>query len=242
MQRTRSVICFLLAAITMIVMVCPVGAFAEPETDDSRMLTDEKTVVCENEDEALTVTCTKLNLRCGPGTGYSIIGSLERGDTVRRTCVMDNGWSQILYNGEPAFCSSSYLTPVRFGSADEAQEVTSNTLNVRSGPGTMWNVVGKYELGDAVRRIGVGTNGWSKIVYNGTTAYCHSSYLDDVTFKTVNQTVYVKGTSVNVRNGACKEFTKIGTLKYAQAVKRIGIGSNGWSKIIYNGQTAYCSS
>ena len=242
MKITRSVICFLLAAITMIVTVCPVGAFAEPEIDDSHMLTDEKTVVCENEDEALTVTCAKLNVRCGPGTGYSIIGSLERGDTVRRTCVMDNGWSRILYNGKPAYCSSSYLTPVRFGNVDEAQEVTSNTLNVRSGPGTMWSVVGKYELGDAVRRIGVGTNGWSKIVYNGTTAYCHSSYLDDVTFKTVNQTVYVKGTSVNVRNGACKEFSKIGTLKYAQAVKRIGIGSNGWSKIIYNGQTAYCSS
>ena len=242
MKRTRTVICFLLAAITMIVMVCPVGAFAEPETDDSRMLTDEKTAVCENEDEALTVTCAKLNLRCGPGTGYGIIGSLERGDTVRRTCVMDNGWSQILYNGEPAYCSSSYLTPVRFGSADEAQKVTSNTLNVRSGPGTMWDVVGTYELGDAVRRIGVGTNGWSKIVYNGTTAYCYSSYLDDVTFKTVDQTVYVNSTSVNVRSGACKEFSKIGSLSNGQVVTRTGIGDNGWSKIVYNGTTAYCYS
>ena len=242
MKRTKSVICFLLAAITMIVMVCPVAAFAKPETDDDHMLTEEKTVVCENEDEALTVTCTNLNVRRGPGTEYDIIGSLSHGDTVRRTCVMDNGWSQILYNGILAYCSSSYLTPVRFNSVNEPQKVTSNTLNVRSGPGTMWDVIGTYESGDAVRRIGVGTNGWSKIVYNGTTAYCYSSYLDDVTFKAVDQTVYVSGTSVNVRSGACKEFSKIGSLSKGQSVTRTGVGDNGWSKIVYNGTTAYCYS
>ena len=63
----------------------------------------------------------------------------------------------------------------------------------------------------------------------------------DVKFEDVDETVYAK-CNLNVRSGPGTEYKKIGSLKYAQSVKRIGIGSNGWSKIIYNGKTAYCSS
>ena len=63
----------------------------------------------------------------------------------------------------------------------------------------------------------------------------------DVTFEDVNETVYAKR-NLNVRSGPGTEYDKIGSLKYAKSVKRIGIGSNGWSKVIYNGKTAYCYS
>ena len=63
----------------------------------------------------------------------------------------------------------------------------------------------------------------------------------DVTFEDVDETVYAKR-NLNVRSGPGTEYDKIGSLKYAKSVKRIGIGSNGWSKVIYNGKTAYCSS
>ena len=63
----------------------------------------------------------------------------------------------------------------------------------------------------------------------------------NVTFEDVDETVYAK-CNLNVRSGHGTEYDKIGSLKYAQSVKRIGIGSNGWSKIIFNGKTAYCNS
>lgn len=62
-----------------------------------------------------------------------------------------------------------------------------------------------------------------------------------VTYKEVNETVYVTK-DVNVRKGPGTSFNKVGSLNKGDNVTRTGIGSNGWSKIIYNGKEAYVSS
>ena len=63
------------------------------------------------------------------------------------------------------------------------------------------------------------------------------------TFTEVNETVYVKGTnSVNVRSGPGTSYKNIGSLEKNASITRTGIGSNGWSRVSYNGQIAYISS
>lgn len=59
-----------------------------------------------------------------------------------------------------------------------------------------------------------------------------------VVFTEVQETVYATGT-VNIRTGPSTSFKKIGVLIYGHAIQRIGIGENGWSKVLYNGGTAY---
>lgn len=59
-----------------------------------------------------------------------------------------------------------------------------------------------------------------------------------VSFKEVEETVYTI-TAVNVRTGPGTSFKRITTLPYGYAIERIGIGKNGWSKVIYEGETAY---
>ena len=64
------------------------------------------------------------------------------------------------------------------------------------------------------------------------------------TFKQVNETVYVKTTSLNVRGTWSATGGQYGTLKKGDSVTRTGISSetiNGyvWSRISYNGKTAY---
>ena len=59
-----------------------------------------------------------------------------------------------------------------------------------------------------------------------------------VVFTEVDETVYAI-TTVNVRNGPGTKFTKIGMLSYGDPIQRIAIGANGWSKVLYNGETAY---
>jgi uncharacterized protein YgiM (DUF1202 family) len=61
-----------------------------------------------------------------------------------------------------------------------------------------------------------------------------------ITFTDVNETVYATS-GVNVRKGPSTDYDKVGSLNKNDAVKRIGIGSNGWSKIEYNGGIAYVS-
>ncbi len=57
----------------------------------------------------------------------------------------------------------------------------------------------------------------------------------------VNQTVYATA-NVNVRNGANTSYAKVGLLKKGKSITRTAIGSNGWSRVIYKGKTAYISS
>ena len=59
-----------------------------------------------------------------------------------------------------------------------------------------------------------------------------------VKFTQVDEVVYAT-TAVNVRRDPSTSRTPISYLTYGEAVRRIGIGSNGWSKVIYNGKEAY---
>lgn len=60
------------------------------------------------------------------------------------------------------------------------------------------------------------------------------------TFTSTNETVYAKS-KANIRSSYSTSSTKVGSLSEGDTVTRIGIGNNGWSKITYNGQTAYVS-
>ena len=63
----------------------------------------------------------------------------------------------------------------------------------------------------------------------------------EVTFNAVEETVYAKS-DVNVRKGPSTDYSKVGVLKGGKTVTRTGIGSNGWSKVIFDGQECYINS
>ena len=60
-------------------------------------------------------------------------------------------------------------------------------------------------------------------------------------FSSVNQTVYAIS-SVNVRSSYTRSSSIIGSLDAGDSVTRTGVGSNGWSRVTYNGRTAYINS
>lgn len=52
-----------------------------------------------------------------------------------------------------------------------------DVVNLRSGAGTGNSVVGQLKNGEMAKRTAVGTNGWSRLEWNGQTVYAISSYL-----------------------------------------------------------------
>lgn len=60
-------------------------------------------------------------------------------------------------------------------------------------------------------------------------------------FTSVNETVYATG-SVNVRQSWSTSSKVVGSLSEGQSITRTGKGSNGWSRVTFNGSTAYVSS
>lgn len=68
-----------------------------------------------------------------------------------------------------------------------------------------------------------------------------SSSSSTPSFTEVNETVYATG-SVNVRQSWSTSSSVVGSLSEGQSVTRTGKGSNGWSRVTFNGSTAYVSS
>ncbi len=124
-------------------------------------------------------------------------------------------------------------------------------VNLRDGAGTKYNVVATLKSGEFVTRTGIGSNGWSRLDYNGKTVYAVTSYLSnevinvekpDVvagqTFEPVNDSVTAK-MEVNLRTLPTTDSETVATLKSGTFLNRTAKSSNGWSRLIYNGQTVY---
>ncbi|GAA0699462.1 hypothetical protein GCM10008904_04710 [Paraclostridium ghonii] len=201
------------------------------------------------------VTVTSLNVRSGPSTSNSVIGSLKQNEKIE-VISEGNGWSKIKYNGRDGYVSSSYLKDYSGGSTNstptptpsKTKVVTATSLNVRSGASTNSSVIGSLKQNEKVEVISE-SNGWSKIKYNGRDGYVSSSYLKDYSggntspspTPTPSKTKVVTATSLNVRSGASTNSSVIGSLKQNEKVEVIS-ESNGWSKIKYNGKEGYVSS
>ena len=56
-------------------------------------------------------TATELNVRSGPGTGYSSIGTLKKGAIIKVKSI-SNGWAKFTFAGQTAYVSADYLERV----------------------------------------------------------------------------------------------------------------------------------
>lgn len=120
----------------------------------------------------------------------TIVAVLRNGETVTRTGVGSNGWSQLDYNGQTLYAISTYLTtdiayvqtaPDTSVYTEVNEQVTPKIeCNLRTEPSTAneGTVVATIRNGDVVTRTGINSNtGWSRLDYNGQTVYAVSSYL-----------------------------------------------------------------
>ena len=82
---------------------------------------------------------------------------------------------------------------------DDYVWITTGLLNVRSGPGTEYGVVGSLVMGEKVHRTGIyAENGWYRIDYNGAECYISGKYCTSLTptptplpeYVTINNTKY----------------------------------------------------
>lgn len=128
---------------------------------------------------------TTLNVRSGPGTSTSVVGSLRSGDRVTVTAETENGgmtWAKI----DQGWVSKTYLTNIQTveqpsqpaqpsqpnqpsqPSASSAREVqiTASVLNVRSGPGTNNSIVGSLRNGERASVVETSGN-WGRLSGGG---------------------------------------------------------------------------
>lgn len=123
---------------------------------------------------------------------------------------------------------------------------TTQKCNVRKSYSTDSEKITTLEKDTKLTRKAIGDNGWSKVEYNGQTAYVYSEYLtktepEEVVFKDTHENLYAKQ-DCNLRASWSTDSEKVGYLTKGQAVERTGYADNGWSRILYNGKTVYVAS
>lgn len=147
---------------------------------------------------------------------------------------------------------------------------TTDVVNIRTSDSETADKLGKAAVGDEFELLEEKGNGWSKVKYDGGEAYIKSDFLEpsetmaasDVEqdeeeenedtqeqqtadngsdSTTVTGTVTVKE-NVRIRSGASETSDKIATAYMGDKLEVIMKQADGWTKIKYNGKTAYVKS
>lgn len=117
--------------------------------------------------------------------------------------------------------------------------VATDTVNVRSSASTEADRLGSVSEGTRLTRLETLDNGWSRVEYNGREGYIKTEYLEVV--ESANGTVTVLQ-NVNVRAEASESGTRLGIAYAGSTLELIETQEDGWSRIIYEGRTAYVKS
>lgn len=149
---------------------------------------------------------------------------------------------------------------------------STDVVNIRTSDSETADKLGKAAVGDEFELLEEKGNGWSKVKYDGGEAFIKSDYLEpsetvaasDVEqdgddeedeedeqeeqqadnssdSQTTSGTVIVKE-NVRIRKGASENSDKLGTAYAGEKLEVIMKQADGWTKIKYNGQTAYVKS
>lgn len=117
-------------------------------------------------------TTANLNMRTGPGTSYSVIRVIPKGAAVSVLSI-SGGWARVTYSGSTGYSSAAYLTS---SVTSNDIRITTEELNLRSGPGTTYSILAVMPKGSKVTVLSV-SGSWARVIYNGKTGYAHTGYL-----------------------------------------------------------------
>ncbi|MCS7060791.1 MAG: SH3 domain-containing protein [Anaerolineae bacterium] len=132
----------------------------------------------------VTVMVAALNVRGAPSLSAPILGRLAGGTKITPLGRSADGqWWRINYNGAEAFIFAQFAvaggtyTAGTGAAGGGTATVTSDFLNVRSGPGLGNPIIGRLNRGNSVTVLGRSADGaWLRINYNGGEAFVFAAY------------------------------------------------------------------
>ena len=224
------------AAVLLIVFCLLLSSSATPARADS--------------EGAGTVTASALNLRREPSTASEVLVCAPRGAAVVVTGRQED-WVQVAYRGFSGYMSAEYLTITDTLDASFGEgTVTGNAVNLRTGPGTDYSIVGSRSKGDTLRVIGV-AGSWYKVDLGGSAAYIKSTYLSlasgsagsgqgaaSSSVSAASGTGTINGIDVRVRSGPSTSHSILDTVSTGTTMTVTG-EEGSWYRVNYNGVEGY---
>ena len=201
--------------------------------------------------KGLVASSSGLTIRKGAGSSYSKVGSLEKGDKVElyEIVTVDGAkWGRV----SKGWISLKYVKLASIGT------VTANSINVRKGAGTSYDVAGSCKKGEVVyvyetKAVGSATwghidKGWLNMKYVTLDGASSDSGSSDSTGNTGSTTTkgstgYITASSLTIRKGAGTSYDAVGKYQKGDVVtvyetKKVGTATwgrtdKGWVSMKY---------
>nr|WP_018086815.1 N-acetylmuramoyl-L-alanine amidase [Desulfurispora thermophila] len=211
----------------------------------------------------MIVKSSLVNLRSGPGTNYPVVGKASNG-TKLVVWQEKNGWYQVQYGKGSAWVAGWLVNKVSNGTKvgqssttganNKSVVVNASLVNLRSGPGTNYPVVGKASNGTKLV-VWQEKNGWYQVQYGKGSAWVagwlvnyssnnsSSGSINKDTHKppatAVLGTGFVAGNTVNLRSGPGTNYNILGQLPYGTPLFLLD-KTNDWYQVrLSGGQTGW---
>lgn len=153
------------------------------------------------------VNASALNLRSGPSTTASVLDTAPNDDYVVITDKIGE-WFQVSFNLISGYMHEAYLDIHTVKNVELGYgKVTGNKVNLRSGPGTNYNVITQANTNDLAYIIGF-NNQWYKVIFDGRVGYIRSDYVElteipyENQYSLKNPIFFVKGKSTGITPSA----------------------------------------
>lgn len=194
-----------------------------------------------------------LNLRSGPSTSNSVITVMPDGAAVSLTGQSSGGFLSVVYNGTSGWAFADYLSTSGSSAPSEPSQpsnpgvgdtvvgsmVTTDNLNMRSGPDTSYGIITTVTTGNTVELMGDPQNGFYPVRYGGNKGWMHGSWLTSggsTTPETPEEPsdpgtttgTMVTTARLNVRTQANTTSAVVTVLDVGTTVEITGAGQNGF--------------
>jgi len=143
------------------------------------------TVVCVDAAVAASQTMVatgNVNMRSGPGTTYAVLLTVPLGASVTATGTTSGGWLQVTYGSRTGYVYSTYVkaaSPATSAASPAAtgSRTTTGAVNVRSGPGKNYTIIGVAARGTSLQTTGLASGAWTQVLWGGANRWVATSYL-----------------------------------------------------------------
>lgn len=200
-----------------------------------------------------TVT-ERLNLRSGPSLADGVLVVLPAGASVSVTGDARSGYWPVTWSGYSGWAHGDWLdfgttpppTPEPKPEPEPEPEpgpqgtgVTTENLNLRSGPGTTFGVLVVIPAGTKIALTGEQQQGYLGVSWNGTSGWAHGDWITpDGAAPTPTGTATTTD-DLNLRAGPATSYAALAVMPAGSTVTLNGQESNGFQSVTWNGTTGW---
>jgi N-acetylmuramoyl-L-alanine amidase len=191
-----------------------------------------------NANGKITVDANILNVRSGPGLDYKVIGQISISETYQVLEEKSNWYKIRLKSDEEGWVASWLVQFEKTTGSIKQVEATVNPLNVRSGPGTSFQVLTQIRPEQTFPLIKE-EGDWIQIELNDQEKGWVAKWLIEIKEADVKQVSQVRKTAtvqvpiLNVRSGPNTSYSIIGKLTNGEKIEIIEV-KQGWYKISFD--------